>query len=199
MKKRLFHGTSFHDTMLILKNGFRNSDRVWEVSHEDNIYFYDMDKMKEVEYLDSKREASNECIRKALLSAQITASVKKHLHPIICVLEVEIDDEHVKPDDSCDEHCRYSMFDSGAVQVDIDDLREYGTIKRVYVSNDYFPSLAGLYISSVLDNAVDLNLSGWEEVELNFLKGIDLEIYDRLLEVDWRNFNVKDFLQKFKQ
>ncbi|MGL4452235.1 MAG: hypothetical protein ACRCTZ_13715 [Sarcina sp.] len=200
MKKRLFHGTSFRDTMSILKKGFKNSDRVWQDSEEEYIYFFELNRMKEVEWLESKKEASEMCIRRALEAAQITSALKKNNDSMICVIEVNIDEEYVHPDSSGDYEAENHMYDSGAVQVDIEDLLEHGEIVRVFVSENYYPSISGLYIRGILgrDNC-NLITDGWDESEIDFVKKLEFEYIDQLFEFDWRNFNVKDFLQKFQR
>ncbi|MGL5716398.1 MAG: hypothetical protein ACRCXX_13780 [Cetobacterium sp.] len=198
MKKRLFHGTSFRDTISILKEGFKNNERVWQDSEEEYIYFFELDRMKEVEYLESKKEASQACIRRALEAAQITSALKKNYDPIICAVEVIIDEEYVHPDSSGDHLRENLMHDAGAVQVNIKDLIKHGEIVKVFVSEDYHPSISGLYIQGILGrDRCNLITDTWNEREIEFVKNLELNFIEPLLDIEWRTYDNKDFLQKF--
>lgn len=193
---RIFHGTTFNDAINILKHGFKKTNKIWEASRENKIYFFEPTKMQEIEH-ENVEGGIEYCLRKGFEAAQIASAIKKESKTCICVLEVEIDEEYVENDSSCDDY-GYDMYElSAAVQIDIDNIK-FGRIKKVYVSNNFYPSIGGLYIKDLYKrDGVKPIFKDWEEHELEWVYDLNIDCLSSLLEFEWKVFKVEDFLQKY--
>ena len=191
-KKILFHGSTADNIKYIMRDGFKSDNKIWDCSEDDMTYFYSLDKMAEVEGLnledeDEYQEAWDMCIRRAIENAQVTGACQKYSGTELKVIVLEIDEEYIEPDYSCD-YSGCHMGDLGAVQVYNEDLNNFGEITDVMISNNYYPSIMGAYIQQFLNrDEVTLNLNKWDYKEVEMLKRVDFSsIWDSLLdEIDW--------------
>lgn len=187
-KRTLFHGTTFENYLLIMKNGFSPEDMVWSCSDDSEMYFYD--DTKDGNYIldwGNIEDLHNELIRNAFESAQITASVQGFTGNKLIVFELSVDEELIEDDYSCD-----NMSDVASV-VSVDDL-SLDMITNIYVSDTaYNPHLRFFYISGIYNRNKYLNKDNFDSIEVQALEVLSQsEFYiDELLELDWQvlNFN----------
>lgn len=139
MIKTYFHGTSFANLESILKDGFNpNSDKIWNVS-ENGVYFWSPDKLTEAE--ECEKDWQEETAKqRAFESGQIAMAFSESGN--VVVLQVEIDDENIQDDFSCENM-------AGAVVCFGKIKREQ--IKKVFVSDD-LSLLKGYFMAMVADN-----------------------------------------------
>lgn len=170
----IMHGTSLKAAKDILTNGWNDTDRIWYDSCSGLSYFW-ADKYIKKHCLD------DDCTDEDVTFTQIQyafdsgymATVKDKGN-VIVVLEYEIDDSYVTPDDS-DEN----MTKSGASQVPHEDLVN-ARLRCLYVCE--IPHRVMLmFVNAYNLKECDINLS---DIELEFVKNssyCDIESYYDLL------------------
>ena len=121
----LYHGTTLKNWERIQAEGFNGNSRdvVWTCSLFE-VYFYDLD----------KHDCEHECIHDAFANAQLTAAAQNYMGETLVVIKVEVSDEHVEDDFSCE-----NMSGIASV-VDADNL-SMDNVVEVYECHGYKPSL----------------------------------------------------------
>lgn len=192
--KTLFHGTTKANYEQILEKGFSPRNMVWNCSSDTDVYFYDTDKTnydgEEEEYI------RQDCIRRAFESAQITAAVQGFNGSELIVIEIQIDEEHVEDDYSCE-----NMHHTASV-VDVDDLEEHGEVKAVYEAEEgYNPSLRFFYIAHLVRDNNYINTYEFTHLEdkaCEVIANSEVYLYDSLMEFDFEDtettFNLKELV-----
>jgi hypothetical protein len=139
MKRTYFHGTSFDNLKSILRDGLNpeHPEKVWTVS-EYGVYMWSPDKLVEAEEADAKWKDETAKDR-AYESAQMNLALAKSGKCI--VLEIELDEELVSDDVSCERM-------TGAV-VCTENISPK-QIKSVWISPD-LSLLKGYFIAIAMD------------------------------------------------
>lgn len=178
MKKTVFHGTTYQNYLSIIENGFDKqiSTATWDVSDDSMIYLWDLSKCEEY---DTEEENRNFLIRSAIESAQITAAVNNETDNRLVVLEMEIDDELLEDDWSC-ENMSYS---SCVHESDIDS----NNISTVYDSYNYNPSWRLFYLQGLTKNRNIILESFLSDAEIRAIEALnDAQFYfEDILDVEW--------------
>jgi hypothetical protein len=100
--KSIFHGTSGEAGNLILSKGFSasNFEKNWNCSNNpgytDKIFFYELEKIKEVYRFETNEEAKNESVLLAFEAGQISAALNKSKLDYLYVFQFDIEDEFFK-------------------------------------------------------------------------------------------------------
>lgn len=135
----LYHGTSIESAVDILKNGFKNTDRIWNVSFPEHMYFWHSD-----ENSDSSYEDVNFVISAGQLAAAHQASKYNDIAVIILKMSEDIFETEFMPDVSCEnmENC---------YQIDTHVLNNLIKTKKInicakIIRNAYNPNLRYLYM-----------------------------------------------------
>lgn len=167
MKRIYSHGTSEDNLDSIRKNGFdRFADKIWNPS-DDEIYFWSPDAL--VETGDCEESDKLECARqRAFQSAQMAMAVAKSGKCV--VFEVELDDEDISPDFSCD-----NMGGAVCTREEIPP----SAIKRIYISDD-LSLVRGYFIHHGLQNDL-FRADLFSEIQIKVaacFKGFYLELED---------------------
>lgn len=182
--KTLYHGTTYDNYLAILKDGFSSPITTWGVSDDRNTYFYELDKFAKSEGIeeDEKEYQEEQAIKRCIEQAQITAGAHKYRGDKLIVFKIEIDDNFINPDSSCD-----NMADRGAVEVWNKDLNVNSNIVGIYQSFDYMSHMCGIYIQSFINNNdCCLDFESWEQWELDILQSIDLSnAYDEIMYIEY--------------
>lgn len=143
MKKTLYHGTTFEGYEGIKLNGFKNVERVWNVSDYNSIYFYCPEECEEG---CNTEENVNICIDRAFEAAQMAAAINGSKSKSIYVLEIEIDDEEIEL--NSDNDCPGSEYFAKTL-----DIRDIKNLKaNVYKCDSYFEDLRLFYLMGVWDS-----------------------------------------------
>lgn len=177
--KTLFHGTTKQNFDLILQNGFRPECMVWNCSDDSVTYFHDLSKSEEPEEeIECQRQRM---ITDAFSSAQIAAAVQGFSGSELIVLEVEIEDNYVNDDFSC-ENMAYR-----ASCVNNEDLNEFGKIVSIHTRNNYNPSLRFFYIAGLVCDNDWINTGELSRLEIEACKVIGKSGFyiDEFMEFDY--------------
>ena len=163
---KLYHGTTFENYKSILEIGFKPQNESWGCSDNQFMYFYNPENFLKHEECDDMENAKDMSIIRAGENARITGALQKSISEKVIILEIEIDDEFIENDGSCENM-------ELASQVDIDNL-DTGMITKLY-SVDFLPNLSLLYLVGVSNNDYFNNtLSYMENTILQSFSGINV-------------------------
>lgn len=181
--KTLFHGTTLDNYNKIIASNFGNKETYsWNVSDDNCMYFYDLDKTDQ----DEKEYKKDECINKAFESAQLTASIENVICSALVVLELKI------PVNLCDDDYSCENMANEATCVDLENI-DLHMIKKIHVcENGYIPSLRLLYCAGLLKQNNYIKKDNFSHIELGVIKNIDFGFYDELHLFEYTT-EVKEF------
>lgn len=177
----IYHGTSEESYKSILENGFNPIDAdvlTWNCSDSDYVYFYNPLDLLEHGETDEEENAEQMAIERAFENAKISAAVQKSRGDSVYVLAVEIDQELIEEDDSCQNM-------ELACKVHVSYLSTDAIIKKFRA--DYLPSISLAYIAGLNDSDF-INLENFSRVEVEMMKVLaksDLMSMDELLYNEW--------------
>jgi hypothetical protein len=179
MKRIFYHGTNADNLQSIIKDGLLcHTDKIWTCS-SNAIYLWDADRL--VEFGECDEDYKNDrAFQLATESAQISCSLAKDCR--LVVVKVEIDDEDIEPDYSCE-----NMEGSGAVSICRDILPS--EIVEISVSNDL--SLIKGYFIALLHERDYCNVE-FTKLEKKIAKTFETaEIYPEDIEdiIEWKQIN----------
>lgn len=179
--KTLFHGTTLENWLKIKEEGFAPEQQTWNVPCFNETYFYDMDKTSYPEDEDYSKE---ECIRQAFDNAQISASVQNFMGNTLVVLELEVDEELVEDDQSCEN------MDNVASVVNNDDL-DLSMIKKVHTcENGYLPSFRLLYVVHLIQNNDYFVTNTFNNIEIEMAEQLNVPFVDEMHNFEYETENV---------
>lgn len=108
---KCYHGTTLKNFVNLL-NGGNKPEGIWNCSYMDDcFYVYPMDKVINSECLEDEEESyiRDRCLQNALESGLITAAFQMESQDVI-VIELEIPDEELEDDYSCDNMSGVASF-----------------------------------------------------------------------------------------
>lgn len=175
--KTLFHGTTLENYNKIVASNFGTKETYsWNVSDDNNIYFYDS---KKSDY-DEKEEKIQDCINKAFESAQLTASIENVMCSTLVVLELKVPKNLCEDDFSCE-----NMSDV-ATCVDLDDL-DLSMIKRIHTcENGYIPSLRLLYCAGLIKSNNYIKTDNFSKIERDVIEKVEFGFYNELMYFNYK-------------
>lgn len=147
MKTKIFHGTSAKNGRLILEQGFQDTERNWTCSVPNQIYFWELNAVADCNGLDAE-ETIQRCKELAFESATIAASLQSSLSSYIYIFEIDIDEDELSPDLSCE------CMDE-AVWIDARQLNKLiaeGKVEMIVHKYKYSPAFKYFYLSSLINN-----------------------------------------------
>lgn len=149
MKYKYYHGTSVESANKILKEGFKNHDKNWVCSFDNNVYAW----------CTGDDYESNQL---AIGNAQIAAAIQGSTENKVAVISFELDDSFdALPDISC------SNMD-GAYSIPVNQLKD------IDLNVEYFPYNLYFRVFYLMGTNLDLlNCSDELKNNIKFLNKID--------------------------
>lgn len=174
---KVYHGTTEEGYNNILKNGFKDTAKVWNCSENNTLYVYPLDKIIKINGLEDEtpKDQQNRAIQTAFENAFLAAAQKRSTDKYVYVIEMDVDIDLLEDDLSC------ANMNDTASTIDINDIA-VSDINKVYIC-DYTHLLEATILSGMLDN-IYIDLENYSEIELNILKNYDTgDSYEILLDL----------------